>query len=127
MGVEDVAGEHRDAVAEFAVQAHLVAARIRVVDDVVVHEGGRVEDFHGAGQCDERLLVGRMRPGRGLHGARREEHERRSYPLAGDGERVLDDPLQDVGLASGRGRLTGHPLHQGAKPRVHRFHFLRDR
>ena len=49
LDVEEVAGEHRDVVPPARVHGLPAAAHIRIVDDVVVNERGRVDELHDRG------------------------------------------------------------------------------
>ena len=82
-GEEIVAGEHADAVAEVDRRRVDAAARLRVVDDVVVDQRRDVDQLHVRG---ERKVLD------GIAAARfgGEQRDARAQPLAARGEHALD-------------------------------------
>jgi hypothetical protein len=62
--IEEVAHQHRGGVAELRVGGLAAAAQGRLVDDVVVQEGGRVDELDDRGHLVPRVGAGAQGPGR---------------------------------------------------------------
>ena len=93
--VEPVSGEHALRVAPLRIGRRTPAADLRIVDDVVVHQRGRMDDLDHRSKADRSLAaVG--------HHLGAQEQERRPDPLAAAVPQVLAD--------LGDGRYVGNRI-----------------
>ena len=91
LDVEEVAGEHRDVVAPLRVHGLPPAPHIRIVDDVVVHQRG------GVNELDHRRVQHRARAGVAAQPRAHQQH-RRAHALAAALQQVVADLRNDVDL-----------------------------
>ena len=95
--VEPVAGQHALGVAPLRVGCRTSAPGLRLVDDVVVHQGGGVNDLHHSAELDGALAAI-------VHQLAGEQQQGRAQALAATGTQIFADfrngPHARYGVAS---------------------------
>jgi hypothetical protein len=114
-GVEKVAREDGDGVAEAAVEARLIAAGRGLVDHVIVDQGRGVQHLDGGREGGERAAVLRSLARR----MRREQHQQRAQPLARHGKGLLDDARNQGGRPRGGPRRAGQRREDAGQLALH--------
>jgi hypothetical protein len=113
--VQPVAGQHAGMVAPLGVSRRAAAARPRGVDNVVVHQRGRVDQLDHGAQVDG---AARCASGVARNQPRREKQQGRAQPLPSGRMEVLADGRDGIDRCHALGRQLALHLDQVAVDEV---------